>query len=413
MEIREHQNDRSVNFKSRSLTGVNIGFCIGGGIAAIEVPKVARELRRLGATVRIFATEASLKFVGTDALEWASANSVTIHATGMAEHVSESDAVLIFPATADLIGKAAHGICPDACTTYIQSALGREQPVVFLPTMHESLASSPATLANIKTLEGYKGVEFIQPRKEEGKWKAPSPESIALEIAFRVNRLKFTKKSAELPHALVTLGGTSSKIDVARTVSNFSTGTLGGILIRKLLENGIQTTALCGNHNTILPSCSGLCTVPSVEFEDMEQNLQRLTSETIFSALFHLAAISDYGPKNESKAKIPSDENYLNLELKRLPKLIAMNCLSSIEYKIACKFTAGNTESERDKARSMINRNKLNTVIWNWGKTAFGLQDKQEFHLLETGKSDRILHSKDELAESLVSNFLEFLERRK
>ncbi len=410
MEIKETQNDRSVDLKSQALNGVSIAICAGGGIAAIEVPKIARELRRMGAHVKIFATEAAFKFVGKDALEWASANAVTIQASGLAEHVSESDAVLVFPATADLIGKAAHGICSDACSTYIQSALGREQLVAILPTMHESLARSPATRANIRTLENFRGVQFIQPRKEEGKWKAPAPESIALEISFRFHQLKHTLQHKQPPTALVTLGGTFSKIDVARTLTNISTGTLGSLLIRKFLENGIQTTALCGNHNAVLPQCSGLQIIHAPDFADMHNSMQKYSSEENFSGFFHLAAISDFAAKQETTSKISSTEENLSLELQKLPKLIAIPSLASIKFKVACKFTASNNPLEREKAISLMNNYHLNAVVWNWGKNAFGLRNEQGAHILEPDSPDQIYPSKEALAEAMTSKFLKYLE---
>ncbi|NBX18945.1 MAG: hypothetical protein EBR09_16465 [Proteobacteria bacterium] len=413
LKIEETQNDRSVGLRSRSLQGTTVALCVGGGIAAIEVPKVARELRRMGASVKILVTENALKFVGKDALEWASAESVTVQASGLAEHVSESDAVLVFPATADLIGKAAHGICTDACSTYIQSALGREQLVAIIPTMHESLSHSPATRANIHVLENYKGVEFIAPRKEEGKWKAPDPETVALEMAYRINRAKLRADGISPARAVVTLGGTLVKIDAARAVSNISTGTLGSIFIRKLLENGIQTTALCAHHTAAMPQCSGLDIVSVPEFTQLQENMRKITSETKVEGLFHFAAVSDYGPDEQTTAKISSRSEKLTLQMTKLPKLIEMKSIAAIKYKIACKFTSDNKTDEREKAVALMNTHSLNGVVWNWGSNAFGMQKQQEMHFLTPEAPAEILFGKKELADALTHHFLTFLKNEK
>lgn len=399
-------SDLSVRRLSDSLSGTTIGLCVGGGIAAIEVPKVARELRRMGASVKIFATEAALKFVGKDALEWSSANEVIIHPSGMAEHVSQENAVLVFPATTDLIGKAAHGICPDACTTYIQSAFGKKSLVVFVPTMHDSLRNSPAFLKNIQTISEFENVSFVEPRIEEDKWKAPSPETIALEVAFRINHQRLLASCNKSPKALVTFGGTYSKIDVARTLSNLSTGTLGSIVIRKLLENGIQVTALCGQHNTQIVQCSGLEKLDSAEFSKMHEQLKNSCISQDYSGLFHLAAVSDFGISDPSDKKISSDSSSLKLNLEKLPKLISMPELSTIPFKIACKFTTSESEEDSKKAEKLLKIHNLNAVVWNWGENAFGIRTQQKSYLLLPDGKKIMLQSKENIAQAIVEQYL-------
>ncbi|MEY3903455.1 MAG: hypothetical protein RL189_2761 [Pseudomonadota bacterium] len=403
----ETANDLSVASKSDALSKVRIAVCMGGGIAAIEVPKVVRELRRLGADVRIFATESALKFVGKDALEWASTKPVVVQSGGLAEHVAQEDTLLVFPATTDLIGKAANGICPDACSTYIQSALGHEMTTLFLPTMHDSLRNSPAFKDNMRRLSQFKGVTFIEPRIEEGKWKSPSPETIALEVAFRHNQVRWMQSSGCKPKALVTLGGTATKIDLARTITNLSTGTLGSILVRKLLEQGIHVTALCGHHTATLSSCSELRTIDCAEFSLMERHINELGQSESFSAFFHVAAVSDYGTQKPEDKKISSSEKELELKLTRLPKLIATPSLAKIPFRSACKFTSTDGPEDLKKAQKLLKENKLDAVIWNWGEAAFGsTENKQKSILLRKDGSQQQLQDKIHIATSLVEEFI-------
>lgn len=116
--------DTDVQIKSNFLQNFKVTIIGGGGIAAIELPKLARALRRLGASVQFIVTENCLKFIGIDSLRWASNAEVIINPSGLAEHICTSDGVVVTPATADLISKVAHGICSDGATTFLQSALG-------------------------------------------------------------------------------------------------------------------------------------------------------------------------------------------------------------------------------------------------------------------------------------------------
>jgi phosphopantothenoylcysteine decarboxylase / phosphopantothenate---cysteine ligase len=131
--VRESQesSDVKVSLLGQALSGCHIALCVGGGIGAVEAPRVARELRRYGARVQIFATENALRFVGQVSLEWASGEALTVQPSGLAEHVFEGDLILVAPATTDLLAKAAQGLCVDGVTTLIQSALGLAKTVFF------------------------------------------------------------------------------------------------------------------------------------------------------------------------------------------------------------------------------------------------------------------------------------------
>ncbi|MBX9838721.1 MAG: hypothetical protein K2X69_10480, partial [Silvanigrellaceae bacterium] len=130
--------DTQVIKTSQFLLNTKITIIGGGGIAATELPKLARELRRQGAEAQFCITENCLKFIGIESLRWASNNEVIINPSGLAEHICTSDALVISPATADLISKTSNGICSDGATTLIQSALGMNKTIIYCPTMHES-----------------------------------------------------------------------------------------------------------------------------------------------------------------------------------------------------------------------------------------------------------------------------------
>jgi phosphopantothenoylcysteine decarboxylase/phosphopantothenate--cysteine ligase len=405
----EFKNDLSVTQRSSALKGLQIGLCVTGGIASLEAPKVARELRRMGAKIKVFATENALRFVGKDALEWACDSEVRLSATGQAEHIALEDAVLVFPATVDIIGKAANGICPDACSTYLQSALGSSCPIFMLPTMHDSLRQSPAFKMNMRRLEDLPNVFFLEPRVEEGKWKAPDPKIIASDVAYRLNKIALTKKIGFSPNVLLTLGGTATHIDAARTITNLSTGLLGSMIIARLLERGVTVTAICANHHATIPHCSGLKAIEAVQFSEMEQQLTQQCLANSFHGLFHLAAISDYGPSNVTSEKITSKEKELTLNLKQLPKLISTTGISNIEFKIACKYTASNKPQESEKAYAFCEKHNLDALLWNWGESAFGESSTNQSMLIQKNYKAVSLLGKEEASKAMTDLFLSHL----
>lgn len=401
-----HPDDLRVERNSDALAGVKVALCLGGGIAAIEAPKVARELRRKGALVQVYATENTLKFVGKDALEWASTQPVVVSSSGLAEHIATDDLVLVMPATADLISKAAQGICPDACSTYIQSALGFERPIYFVPTMHDSLRHSPAFKLNLEKLRTFAGVELLTPRIEEGKWKSPRPEEVVLEVAHRFNARSLFSKRGKKFKALVTLGGTSVPIDSARSITNASSGFLGSLIAERLIEAGVETTALCGVHSVPLPECSGLKKVEANRFEDFEKWIDQELDTNSFDALFHVAAISDFKAAHVSAGKIESGACQA-LQLEPLPKLIKHKNLKRIPFKVACKYTASNSPQENAKALQLLNDNGLDAVYWNWGSQSFGTTGHSEgLILLPTKEESLKLTSKHQAAKQIAALFM-------
>lgn len=161
-----------------SLSRCSIALCVTGGIAAIETPKIARHLRRYGASVKAYATKESQKFIGISALEWATEKEVVNVLSGMSEHICMEDIVLVAPATLNTINKIFSGIADNPVTTLVASAIGQKKEVYLAPTMHESLYNNPFLKKNLANAERY-GIKIIEPRISEGKAKIPRAKDIA------------------------------------------------------------------------------------------------------------------------------------------------------------------------------------------------------------------------------------------
>ncbi|MBU1975496.1 MAG: hypothetical protein KKG59_03780 [Nanoarchaeota archaeon] len=171
LEKRKNE-DLQVERIGHQLDDYSIGLCVTGGIAAIEVPKIARHLRRYGANVNVYTTYEAHKFVGEASLQWGSGNPVVTELSGNSEHICLEDIVLVAPATTNTINKIFSGIADNPVTTLIASALGKGVPVYLAPTMHETLYQNPMLQENLEKSEKY-GINIIPPRVGEGKAKMP------------------------------------------------------------------------------------------------------------------------------------------------------------------------------------------------------------------------------------------------
>ena len=162
-------------------------LCVTGSIAATESIKLARELRRNGVEVKCFMSEAACEIIHPNAMEFATGSEVVTKLTGKIEHVkySQEDLILVAPATANTISKFAHRIADDAISTLLITAYGHDTPIIFVPSMHDSMYK--AIEGNIDKIKEEKSAVFIKPRMDEGKAKFPSKEDIVLESLRTIN----------------------------------------------------------------------------------------------------------------------------------------------------------------------------------------------------------------------------------
>lgn len=172
----KHQETVSCS-KSEKLKGKRIVLAVCGSIAAIESPKLARELMRHGADV-VCVMSASAQFVIHPwALECITGKKTITEITGLCEHIEycgdwggKFNLLLICPATANTISKIATGVDDTTVTTFASTALGSKTPVIIAPSMHESMIDNPFVQENIEKLRS-KGIQIVEPKREEGKAK--------------------------------------------------------------------------------------------------------------------------------------------------------------------------------------------------------------------------------------------------
>ena len=162
-------------------------LCVTGSIAATESIKLARELRRNGAEVKCFMTKSACEIIHPNAMEFATGNEVVTELTGKIEHVrySQEDLILVAPATANTISKFAYKIADNPVSTLLITAQGHGTPIIFVPSMHDSMYR--AIRQNIEKIKNEGSATFIKPRMDEGKAKFPSKEDIVLESLRAIN----------------------------------------------------------------------------------------------------------------------------------------------------------------------------------------------------------------------------------
>ena len=164
-----------------------IVLCVTGSVAASQAVKVAREFRRQGQEVKCFMSEAACEILHPNSMEFATGNDVVTELTGKIEHVkySQEDLVLVAPATANTISKFAYKIADNPISTLLITAYGHDTPILFVPSMHDSMYR--AIEDNIEKIKSEGSAYFMPPVMDEGKAKFPSTEDIVLESLRCIN----------------------------------------------------------------------------------------------------------------------------------------------------------------------------------------------------------------------------------
>lgn len=300
---------------------MEIVLCVTGSIAATETIKLAREFRRQGHSVKAFMTNEATKIIHPNALEFATGQDVVLELTGKIEHVkySQSDLILVAPATANTISKFAYKISDNPVNTLLITAYGHNTPIVFVPSMHDSMYD--AVSENVEKLKE-EGIRFVNPRIDEGKAKFPAIDDIVLESIRAVNLDKEDKGIDDAnniagKNILISLGGTFEEIDPIRGISNRSSGKMGLELAKEAFIRGANLTILAAHHEVSIPKAFNVIDAESTSI--MNEKIDELIPD--FDIFISTAAISDFTPINKEKSKISSSYN-LSLEFEPVAKII-------------------------------------------------------------------------------------------
>ena len=351
--------DKGVNPKSDCLEGKTILLGICGGIAATQSIKIARELRRHGADLSVIMTESAKKIITPLAIEWAADTNVTQSWDSNMSQLEDYDAVLVCPATRNVLANHKHGIMSSPLLMALSSARSRNVPIVFAPSMHTDLFNDPITEELEKELVK-SGCKFLWGDKEEGKRKQKSAVGLVADFCNIVNRNQNLTKNI-----VVTLGATRSSIDDIRFVQNTSTGKTGWGIACDLYRRGHEITVVAG-ITTSHPEFEIPLIIFAPEPEEMLAELVALSSCEI-DVWIHCAAVLDYISQDIHDGKIPSGDDKLQINLIKSTKHILElkdRCNGAIRIGFKLESVVDDDELLR-KAKNQILEAGMTAVIAN------------------------------------------------
>jgi len=394
-----------------ALRGKELILGVTGSIAAFKAVYLLRELTRLGAAVTVVRTAHAERFVGD--LTWRTLSGRPVLSdlfdpqSGEAvEHVAiaeRADAVVVAPATANLLAKAAHGLADDFLTTLLLAARG---PVLMVPAMDGGMWDHAAVTANVATLRE-RGVSVLEPDAGElasglsGRGRLPEVET----IIEALERLLAPRRDLVGERMLVTSGPTREPIDPVRYISNRSSGKMGQAVATAALRRGAEVILISGP--TTLTPPAGATYVPVQTAEDMrEAALQHIARSTI---VIKAAAVADYRVKQPSATKIKSrkDED-LTLELAPNPDILRE--LASRKGQAFLVGFAAETNDVRANAAAKLQAKGVDLLVANDVSVkgiGFDAEDNQ-VTLLDRwgGVTDLPRMSKLEVADAILDRVL-------
>lgn len=301
------------------LSGKKIILCVAGSVAAYKAIELARLLMRHGASVNCVASQAVTKLIQPDYFRWATGNEVITKLTGDLEHIrladyKRADLIIVYPATANTLGKLANGIDDTPVSTVLTVGFGAKIPILMALAMHKAMYENVAVLRNIEFLKNK--IEFISPKMIEGKAKAAEPEDV-LETILR----KFGYSSVLAgKQILITAGPTIEHIDPVRVITNQSTGKTGVLLASELISAGAKVTLVYGPGAAKPPKGAQVISVKTVN--EMFNAVKRKMRAKKFDIVILSAAAADYAVNTPSKSKIKSTNRNIVIKLRKAPKII-------------------------------------------------------------------------------------------
>lgn len=306
------------------LQGKTIVAGVTGGIAAYKAVELVSRLRKCGADIHVIMTRAATEFIQPLTFREVSGNAVIVSMwdepkNWHVQHVSiarKADLFVIAPATANVIGKIAHGVADDMLTTTVMATTA---PVLFAPAMNTAMYTNPIVQGNIKKLKDY-GYLFMEPVcghlacGESGVGRLPEPADIENHII----RLLVGEKPLSGKKFLVTAGGTREPIDPVRYIGNRSSGKMGYALAEAARDKGAQVVLISGP--TFLPPPGGMDFITVETAQEMrEAVLARFPDADV---VIKAAAVADYRPKYAAEHKIKKASEELTIELEKNPDIL-------------------------------------------------------------------------------------------
>ncbi|WAC55318.1 bifunctional phosphopantothenoylcysteine decarboxylase/phosphopantothenate--cysteine ligase CoaBC [Gordonia sp. SL306] len=374
---------------------------VGGGIAAYKVCSVIRHFTEAGHEVRVVPTRSALKFVGAATFEALSGNPVTTDVFDDVDEVAHvrlgqgADLVIIAPATADLMARAASGRADDLLTA---SLLTVRCPVLVVPAMHTEMWEHAATQANVATLRE-RGITVMTPASgrltgtDSGRGRLPDPQEIAMIGELLLERPDALPYDLAGVRVVISAGGTREPLDPVRFLGNRSSGKQGFALARAAAQRGAIVTVVAGS--TADPGDpAGVEIVPVASAQELADEMTKRAAEA--DVVIMAAAVADFRPVSVSEAKIKKGESGpAPIELTTNPDILRGLVESREAGRIPAQTvvvgfaaeTGDETGGVLDHGRAKLRRKGCDLLVVNAvgdGK-AFGTEDNTGWLLSSSG----------------------------
>ena len=395
------------------LTDKEIILGVTGGIAAYKAAELVRELIKKGAKVHVVMTRNAQEFITPLTFQTLSCNPVQTDLFSLIEdsrigHVAladMADIVVIAPATANIIGKVAHGIADDFLSTMIMAT---KCPVLFAPSMNVNMWGSAAVKQNGEKLKKA-GYHFIGPEEGDLACEVIGKGRLAA-VADIVERIEglLTEKDMNGKRILITAGPTHEPIDPVRFISNRSSGRMGFALAKMATRRGADVILISGPTHLPVPG-GNIRFVPVGTASEMREAVLEHYKEC--SVIIKAAAVSDYHPKSVSKQKLKKLDASASLELERNPDIIGE--IGSLKGDRVLVGFAAETRNLIANARKKLKEKYLDLIVANdvsRSDSGFATETNKVVIIDSRGKVDPLpLKSKDEVANIILERVVEIL----
>ena len=398
------------------LKGKTVLLGVTGSIAAYKIAYLASALKKLHAQVHVLMTQNATNFINPITFETLTGNKCLVDTFDRnfqfsVEHVSiakQADVVMIAPASANVIGKLAHGIADDMLTTTIMACKCKK---IVSPAMNTNMYENPIVQDNLAILQHY-GYEVIEPASgylacgDTGAGKMPEPEMLLDYILREIAK----EKDLLDRKVLVTAGPTQEAIDPVRYITNHSSGKMGYALAKAAMLRGADVTLVSGPCAIEPPPFVKL--VPVVTAKEMFDAVTSVSFEQ--DIIIKAAAVADYRPANVYEDKVKKHEEQMSIKLEKTDDILGYLGEHRLPGQFLCGFSM-ETQNMLGNSRAKLGKKHLDMVAANNLKVAgAGFQGDTKVLTLITQEEDVSLQlmSKEDAANVILDKILSIQKER-
>ena len=398
------------------LKGKTVLLGVTGSIAAYKIAYLASALKKLHAQVHVLMTQNATNFINPITFETLTGNKCLVDTFDRnfqfsVEHVSiakQADVVMIAPASANVIGKLAHGIADDMLTTTIMACKCKK---IVSPAMNTNMYENPIVQDNLAILQHY-GYEVIEPASgylacgDTGAGKMPEPEMLLDYILREIAK----EKDLLGRKVLVTAGPTQETIDPVRYITNHSSGKMGYALAKAAMLRGADVTLVSGPCAIEPPPFVKL--VPVVTAKEMFDAVTSVSFEQ--DIIIKAAAVADYRPANVYEDKVKKHEEQMSIKLEKTDDILGYLGEHRLPGQFLCGFSM-ETQNMLGNSRAKLGKKHLDMVAANNLKVAgAGFQGDTNVLTLITQDEDVSLQlmSKEDAANVILDKILSIQKER-